>query len=500
MPDSATKTEAAASSAPLAKDLSLTPAENSRQEGNSLFKAGRFWEALAAYRSAAQCAPSAAIWCNISLACLRVAEFEAALDAAQHAVSFDSTNQKALFRRACAYAELQQHAKAIADFEAVAALNPQDSHVAGCLANSRRSLAQQRFAAAVRCEERVLSWRTVESIAVADSYAGPQLPRDPIDGKPRVTREFVRAAMAHVAAGGVIPKAHLLTVALLAAERLRTEATVNAICVPPGARIAVCGDTHGQLGDVLHIFRRAGEPSATRLFLFNGDFVDRGPKSVEVLFVLLCWKAAVPQGLFLNRGNHESIALNAVYGFAAEVRAKYGADAFELLTQVFPALPLAHTVNRHFFVTHGGLGPDAASVDVSRIARINRHRAAFRSAEDGGAWDDAWATHLLWADPATDAGFVGHRPSSRGTSVCFGADITAAFLARNNLQTLIRSHEFCADGFRVDHAGRCITIFSAANYMNGGNRGAYVDISAENTHSFVQFDAADAAECLSSCP
>lgn len=75
---------------------------------------------------------------------------------------------------------------------------------------------------------------------------------------------------------------------------------------------------------------------------------------------------------------------------------------------------------------------------------------------------DALMHHLLWADPRPEPG-VG--PSARGTSIAFGPDVTAAFLETNKLTTLIRSHEYQDNGYRIDHDGKCITIFSAPNYM-----------------------------------
>lgn len=46
------------------------------------------------------------------------------------------------------------------------------------------------------------------------------------------------------------------------------------------------GDTHGQYFDVLNIFNFNGMPSPTNCYLFNGDFVDRGPFGVEVYYFI----------------------------------------------------------------------------------------------------------------------------------------------------------------------------------------------------------------------
>ncbi len=56
-----------------------------------------------------------------------------------------------------------------------------------------------------------------------------------------------------------------------------------------------------------------------------GDFVDRGAWGLEVLAVLAGWKLAAPGAVTLLRGNHESATCTAMYGFRAELAAKYGA-------------------------------------------------------------------------------------------------------------------------------------------------------------------------------
>lgn len=58
----------------------------------------------------------------------------------------------------------------------------------------------------------------------------------------------------------------------------------------------MCGDTHGQFFDVLRIFDLNGRPSASNPYVFNGDFVDRGSFSFEVVFTFLAYKVAYPTG------------------------------------------------------------------------------------------------------------------------------------------------------------------------------------------------------------
>lgn len=58
-----------------------------------------------------------------------------------------------------------------------------------------------------------------------------------------------------------------------------------------------------------------------------GDFVDRGAWGVEILAMLMAYKWMLPRNVFLLRGNHESNIITQVYGFAAELKAKYGKSA-----------------------------------------------------------------------------------------------------------------------------------------------------------------------------
>lgn len=245
----------------------------------------------------------------------------------------------------------------------------------------------------------------------------------------------------------------------------------------PDAQVTVCGDTHGQFYDVLHLFELNGLPSPTNPYVFNGDFVDRGSFSCEVVITFLAFKLLYPNAFFMSRGNHETVSMNKMYGFEGEVRHKYDSACMAGFTEVFNYLPLAHVVNNKVFVVHGGLfSRDNVTLDeLRKVSRVCQP-------PDSGLMPD-----MLWSDPQP---MPGRGPSKRGIGLSFGPDVTRNFLETNGLQLLVRSHEVKPEGYVVEHDGKCITVFSAPNYCDQiGNKAAYIIFKEDCKPDIRQFES-----------
>lgn len=65
------------------------------------------------------------------------------------------------------------------------------------------------------------------------------------------------------------------------------------VMVEVGIPINIVGDIHGQFVDLQRIFSAIGFPGPVK-YLFLGDYVDRGPQSLECLCALLAYKIAYP--------------------------------------------------------------------------------------------------------------------------------------------------------------------------------------------------------------
>ncbi|XP_050498182.1 serine/threonine-protein phosphatase rdgC isoform X2 [Diabrotica virgifera virgifera] len=265
-------------------------------------------------------------------------------------------------------------------------------------------------------------------------------------------------------------------------------------------QLTVCGDLHGKFDDLLVILHKNGLPSADNPYIFNGDFVDRGKRGLEVFLILLLCLLAIPGAVYLNRGNHEDIIMNQRYGFIREVQSKYKKNhekLLRLIEGVYRYLPLGTIVNNKVLIVHGGIS-DITDLDMIKGLDRGRYVSLLRppltdSSAPGAEVIDKleWKQvfDILWSDPQENRGCIPN--SLRGAGTYFGPDVTKKFLAENKLQYIVRSHECKPDGYEVCHNNSVITIFSASNYYEvGSNNGAYLKLMGPelDTH-FVQYMA-----------
>ncbi|MBA0628221.1 hypothetical protein Godav_022985 [Gossypium davidsonii] len=316
------------------------------------------------------------------------------------------------------------------------------------------------------------TWWWGESTEVEPQYLGAKIEGDV------VTLDFVKKMMDDFKNQKCLHKRYAFQIVLQMREMLQALPSLVDINVPDGSLLTVCGDVHGQFYDLINIFELNGLPSEENPYLFNGDFVDRGSFSVEVILTLFAFKCMCPSAIYLARGNHESKSMNKIYGFEGEVRSKLSETFVELFAEVFCYLPLAHVINQKVFVVHGGL----FSVDGVKLSDI---RAIDRFCEPP---EEGLMCELLWSDPQP---YPGRGPSKRGVGLSFGADVTRRFLQDNNLDLVVRSHEVKDEGYEIEHDGKLITVFSAPNYCDQmGNKGAFIRFEAPDLKpNIVTFSA-----------
>jgi hypothetical protein len=136
----------------------------------------------------------------------------------------------------------------------------------------------------------------------------------------RLPLDFVMAAIDHFRERKLIHRWYIYSILKGCRELFCQLPSLVSISIPKSSphhdpkaqpRITVCGDLHGQFYDLLQIFELNGYPDRNNPYVFNGDFVDRGAYSLEVITTLLMFKLYDPECICLIRGNHETAWVNS---------------------------------------------------------------------------------------------------------------------------------------------------------------------------------------------
>jgi len=424
------------------------------------------------YTKAIELTPgNAVLYSNRAFAHIKTEAFGSALIDAQKAIDLDKNFIKGYYRMATAKLALGKHKEALNYFRQVVKLVPNDKDARTKLAECEKTVKARLFEAAIAAEHKdVFASLRIDDIFIEPSYTGLTLPNP-------ITLEFIKDLIVQFKDQKKLHKKYVAQILVGIKKQLDETPTLVDINVDEGHHFTVCGDTHGQFYDLCNIFELGGLPSESNPYLFNGDFVDRGSWSLEVILTLFALKLLYPKHMHLARGNHESKSMNSTYGFEGEVKAKYSESIFDLFSAVFCLLPLAHCLNKKVLVIHGGLFSND-NVTLDDIRKLDRNMEP----PDSGIMAE-----LLWSDPQA---YQGRAPSKRGVGVAFGPDVTERFLQTNGLSLIVRSHEVKDEGYAEEHGGKVITIFSAPNYCDQvGNKGAFIRFEHDMKPKFTTYSA-----------
>ena len=232
--------------------------------------------------------------------------------------------------------------------------------------------------------------------------------------------------------------------------------------------IYICGDIHGQFYDLLRVFDILKYPPESK-FLFLGDYVDRGKKSLECILLLLCLKIKYPSKIYLLRGNHESESVNRTYGFFDECKRKISIKIYKQFCTLFNFLPITALVGGKILCMHGGLSYDLK--DINQLKCIKRPTEI---PESGLLCD------LVWSDPDENLFLDFCTNNERGISICFSKSAVDDFIKNNDVDLICRAHQVVEEGFQFFADMKLITIFTAPNYMGEfDNKGGILKVNED---------------------
>ena len=278
-----------------------------------------------------------------------------------------------------------------------------------------------------------------------------------------------------------------------AIEVLRDEATSEKFSVTgklvslkPVGDALVIGDLHGDLSSLGVIteqsrFLKKMETDKHRTIVFLGDYGDRGAKSPELYHIVLNLKSAYPDQVVLLRGNHEgpSDLMASPHDLPIHLQRKFHEKwvvVYQRLMDLFGYLYTAVYVKERYLMVHGGLPSKIRNLEeIAYADKLHPQKT--------------YLEELLWNDP--DEQVRGVFPSPRGAGNLFGKTVTQEVLQKLGAKILIRGHEPVGDGYKINHDGKILTLFSRKGSPYFNKFGAYLELPLaekfENAHQLVHY-------------
>jgi len=256
--------------------------------------------------------------------------------------------------------------------------------------------------------------------------------------------------------------------------------------IKPFGQAVVISDLHGDLESLIQILKETNflqkmNQNSKAILIFLGDYGDRGIYSAEVYYIVLKLKLLFPEQVILMRGNHEGPEdlLASPHDLPMQFQARFGEkwrDAYSKIRELFKHLYNAVVVEERYLMIHGGLPPQAKTLEDLAYAHIKHPKQRLLE-------------NMLWSDPTETIKGVCESP--RGAGKLFGENITTQVLRRFNVKILIRGHEPCRDGFKINHRGKILTLFSRKGPPYSNIHGAYLHVELsqkiENAEKLIPF-------------
>ncbi|EFO83296.1 hypothetical protein CRE_13568 [Caenorhabditis remanei] len=253
-------------------------------------------------------------------------------------------------------------------------------------------------------------------------------------------------------------------------------------------KIVVVGDIHGKYRDFCYALTSHFMNDKVT-FVFLGDFVDRGPRSMDVVLLMCLLKIAHPRRFYWIRGNHETPATNMSYGYLTECRSNlghwYGTDFWKNSNDLFKTLPLCAILQNKVFAAHGG---------IPRKVESRNHLISFLREQPRTKEEVVFQNHFLWADPSVKLSMDPKKPTAfivgggRGTPGV--EDFTAVgikyVLGLIDCQIMVRGHEVQKEGIKFFAGTTVATVFSSTNNTKG-NKAAHIIIDHDLNINIVKF-------------
>lgn len=236
--------------------------------------------------------------------------------------------------------------------------------------------------------------------------------------------------------------------------------------------IIIIGDTHGDIETIFKIFSKFNIEK--NIFVFLGDYVDRGIYSFEVIVLLFILKALYPANIFLLTGNHESYNTIKVYPSDFWHSKEYTLNK-EFINSVFDILPLIAFKEKTLFL-HGATPNIDSFEQLINFLNKNQKTSVLYDI------NPKIIEKILWGDYVENTEFFeeSHTLSGRPQH---GEKYFNLTMKKLGFEFLIRGHQQTVKGLIYNN--RCLTVFSSEYYKNYGLRkGIFIYINNNFSNKF----------------
>lgn len=254
----------------------------------------------------------------------------------------------------------------------------------------------------------------------------------------------------------------------------------------PAGEALIIGDLHGDLESLNDVMKQCNilqrmKQSENSTLIFLGDYGDRGEYSKEIYYAVLTLKKLFPGQVILMRGNHEGPEdlMASPHDLPMEFQMKFGEkwkEAYSRIRNLFSCLYNAVLVEERYLLIHGGLPSQAKTIEDLAYAHDLHPKQTYLE-------------EMLWSDP--NATVTETSASPRGAGKLFHESVTNEALKRFNAKILIRGHEPCSEGFKIDHNGKVLTLFSRKGPPYFNAHGAYLELDLskklENAEQLIPY-------------
>jgi len=275
----------------------------------------------------------------------------------------------------------------------------------------------------------------------------------------------------------------------------------------PSGRIVVIGDIHCDYNSLAEIFRKLSISTfdyfQKAIFIFLGDYIDRGERPLETLRLLFRLKEILGERCIFLRGNHDLFKYNEDKKFFSNVKPAETVDLFSehfeektifKFMNFFDSLPYFMRIvkkEKNILFVHGGIPkedlmksfeciynhekdkPDKIKPTSNGLLKRLFGKKANGAPEkakqkcDGNSEEknilkEKMLFSMLWGDPV-NAKF---KMNSNSLRFEFGSEQFESFMKKYRFTHLLRGHEPTLYGCKSMYDEKLITVFSSGGKNN----------------------------------